>query len=96
MFDSGVLTALDGVPFVLPVDGKTLSPALYSAISFDPATATTQTIAFDYGLGFGTPVAITTKENTQFTSIGVKKVSILVTGADCDFRFVTAAEIGGV
>ena len=96
MFDSKVITALDGVEKVLPEDGKTLEPCLYSSISFDPAATATLTVAFDYGLGLGTPVAITTKENTQFTSIGLKRVSVLSTGSDSDFRFVTAADVGGL
>jgi len=92
--DSGILTALDGVAFTYPADGKTLDAFFYHTISIEQSTGATVVVTFDYGFGFVDAATITT--NSTFIAPAVKSIKITATGADCDFRIYSADQIGGV
>jgi len=92
--DSGILTALNGVAFTYPEDGKSLDPFFFHTVSIEQASGATVAVAFDYGFGFVDSSAVTT--NTTFIAPAVKKLQITATGADCDFRVYSADQIGGV
>lgn len=92
--NSGKLTALDGVPFVYPQNGKTFDPYFFQTISIEQGTGATVTAEFDYGFGFVDIQTITTNET--FIAPNVENIQITSTGADCQFIIYSSDEIGGV
>ena len=90
-------TVLDGVPLILPEDGKVLPECFYSGLTVDNASAAAVTIQFDYKTIDGSNLqdSDTVTTNANYVTPGLKSVRIDAVGDDCDIRFIMHTPIGG-